>query len=326
MSKSPLLLGAVCAAVAAAPAISSAAIRAENVAKANESFAIQVSAGILSGEAKEHVFDKENYVTKREDGRRHQISRLDWDMKNVPVVGLNGTLRIDERLTLNAGIWGALDASDDDGDMDDYDWLAGDNVSYSEYSKSTSDLTSGVIADVNLAYDFVKDWNGLTATILVGARAEEWEWEAMDLYALYSDNNYAPIIETGKVCDYRQSYVSGYVGLAAEWRAGAWALNGYFTWGRYYAEDEDDHFMADKHFEETFDEYDADAILIGVSASYDLTEKMSVRLAYDYQYYGLSVGTMKLWDYGEGEYGEEDDAAGVEMRYGIASVALSYAF
>ncbi len=335
MSNKSLLLGAVCAAVAAAPAISSAAIpvgdfagsiASENLVKADDVFALEVSAGLLSGGAKEHVFDKENYVTEIVDGRRHQISRLDWDMKNIPVVGLGATLRINERLTLNAGVWGAVDASDDDGDMDDYDWLKGDDVPYSEYSKSTSDLTSGVIVDVHLAYDFVQDWNGLSASFVVGARGEEWKWEAMDLYALYSENNYVPVFESGKVCEYRQTYISGYVGLSAEWRIGDLALSGLFTWGRYYAEDEDDHILADKHFEETFDQFDADAIRVGVAASYAFTERMSARLAYDYFYYGLSVGTMELWDYDEGTYGKEDDASGIEMRYGIVSVALSFTF
>ncbi len=324
-TNSPFL--AVCLAVAAEfPVLCSAAIRAENIAKANETAAIQVSAGILSGEAKEHVFTYGDLATGKKDGRRHQLSRLDWDMKDVPVIGVNGSLRFGERFGIHAGVWGALDSSEDDGDVDDYDWMAGDGVSYSDYSQSTSDLTSGVIADANLSYDIVKGWNGVTASLFVGIRVEEWEWDAMGLYALYSELNHKPYFETGKFVEYRQSFTQGYLGLAAEWRSGALALNGYLTWGRYYAEDEDEHLGSYKHFEDTFEEFDADAFSCGISASYDITENMTMSLAYDFQYYGLSIGKIEVWDVITDAYEVGEDGAGISMRYGIASIAFSFAF
>ena len=63
----------------------------------------QLSLGLLNGDAKEHVYDYETA-----DGSRRQLSRLDWDLKNVAMGGVNFSVRpikhdLVDALTLNVG-------------------------------------------------------------------------------------------------------------------------------------------------------------------------------------------------------------------------------
>ena len=113
------------------------AFQADAIAPAKEgkmpSVAGQLSFGLLNGEANEHVFDYETA-----DGSRRQLSRLDWDLKNVVMGGVNFSVRplnmvrgIDvgpdltfntaNGLTINFGYWSAL--TEGNGEMEDYDWL-----------------------------------------------------------------------------------------------------------------------------------------------------------------------------------------------------------
>ena len=64
-------------------------------------FAVQGSIALLNGEAIEHVYDYET-------GSRRQLSRLDWDLKNVLMGGFSGSVRLMDKLTINGGYWSAL--------------------------------------------------------------------------------------------------------------------------------------------------------------------------------------------------------------------------
>ena len=57
--------------------------------------AVSLDTTCLSGEAREHVFFDGYSEWTYPDKRRHQISRLDWDLENVFLLGLSGSGRSD---------------------------------------------------------------------------------------------------------------------------------------------------------------------------------------------------------------------------------------
>lgn len=294
-------------------------------AEGESGFAVRADAGMLHGNARERVYSYGDLATGIEDGRRRQLSRLDWDMDNVPMIGAVGSYWIRRNLSLNLGLWFALDSTDDDGYMKDYDWMAGSDVHYSDYSESTSDLTSGTIADLNFEYDFVTDWNNVVAGLFAGVRYEQWKWEANDGFALYSELNYIPYPFEGVVCKYRQEYSTSYIGLRTAWSVGAFTLSAYGAWGTFYAEDRDDHLMAGKLFKDEADDYKADYFSCGLSASFAFAENLTASIGWDYTYYGNSIGDLKLWDEEEG-YDKGDDCGGLSLRHHTFSASLAYRF
>ena len=67
------------------------------------SFGVQLSGGLLNGKAKEHVFDNDVFP-----GERYQVSRLDWDLKNVAMAGFNASPSPPSRAL---GSWAIMPAS-----------------------------------------------------------------------------------------------------------------------------------------------------------------------------------------------------------------------
>ena len=285
-----------------------------------------------AGEAREHVFSPKSEsagyaaeIGRPDDGKRHQVSRLDWDIA-AAMIGFAGSARYD-RFSFNAGIW--YGGSDDDSlDMKDYDWMAGDHLPYTEYSRSDTELTDAWMIDANVSYDFLRD-ETVTAYAFAGFRWQQWEWtcDGWNDYC-YSDFNWRWTHDRLHVCDYKQQLNFAYLGVGGEWKlSDALSLSGYLSWAPVYGgKDHDEHLAVDKDFKGDFDYDDGNVYAIGVALDWHVTEQVSLTLALDWQKASLHEGDMTLNNYGEGEYEEGEDTAGIENEYLALTFGFNYAF
>ena len=286
-------------------------------------FAVQGSVGLLNGEAIEHVYDYETA-----DGSRRQLSRLDWDLKNVLMGGFSGSVRVMDKLTINGGYWGAL-TEGSGGEMDDYDWLDTGSSDWTHYSLSDVDVTEGYLFDLNAAWDLV-EWNDLTARVFAGYKQDGWKWEDSGVYLLYPEYGYVPQDLDGEnMINYEQEIRMPYLGASADWLMGNFTFSGYVTFSPIVAaEDWDQHVARTLNFHETFD--GVDMFGFGAEARYDFTQGFFngafVTAALDFQQIDLMIGDMEVEDYSTGETGGEDDVAGLENEYQVLSLGLGVNF
>ena len=324
------------AAVALATASASAAsgFRATPIADYKEgalSFGIAGDLSVVGGTAKEHVFspkrESAEYAAELgipDDGRRHQLSRLDWDMSSA-LLGVAGSARY-ERFSLNAGFWYGGSGTDDY-DMEDWDWQAGDQTRWTDYSRSDSELTDAWMFDVNLSYDAWRS-DDFTGSLFVGARQQRWKWTCDG----WTDTSYA---EDGFVwnrfkghgCDYRQVLSFGYVGASGTWRlADALDLTAYASWAPgWKGRDRDNHIAAEKDTHSSFD-YDGNVYAAGLSLDWHVAANATVSFGFDWQKATLNEGALSQTEYDTGLTEVGEDVAGMENEYLAFTVGCAVVF
>ncbi|MDD2240413.1 MAG: omptin family outer membrane protease [Kiritimatiellae bacterium] len=291
--------------------------------RAGMPFTGQLSLGLANGEGKEHVYDYDG-----PGGSRRQLSRLDWDIKNVIMGG--GSLSVRpfnqqpnflNRFTVNGGMWIAL--TEGSGEMDDYDWLDTGSSEWTHYSLSDVDVTEGYIFDLNLAFDVWAN-PAFTVRAMAGYKQDGWSWEDSGQYALYPDYGYIPVDLGGEnMINYEQEFCMPYLGATVDWNWQAWTVSGYLTWSPIVeATDWDEHLARNLDFKETFE--DGDMLGLGIEARYDLTQMgfsgWFVTAALDYQKIDLIVGDMHVRNTVTGETGGDKDVAGIENKTLLISV------
>jgi outer membrane protease len=318
-----VLLAAMMVPVAGRAAFQAGAIAGPKEGK-NVPFAVQGSLGMLNGEANEHVYDYETA-----DGSRRQLSRLDWDLKNVMMGGFNGSVRLMDKLTINGGWWLAL-SEGSGGEMDDYDWLDTGSSDWTHYSLSEVDVTEGYIIDLNVAWDLVQDWNSVNASVLAGYKQDGWSWEDHGVYLLYPEYGYVPQDLNGEnLINYEQEFRMPYLGASADWSLGNFKVMGHLIWSPLVsATDWDEHVARTLQFKESFE--GGDMFGAGLEARYSFTQGFMngtfVSAAVDYQKIDLIIGDMTVTDYSTGETGGDSDVAGIENEYMVISLGLGVDF
>ncbi|MBQ9726164.1 MAG: omptin family outer membrane protease [Kiritimatiellae bacterium] len=326
----------VAAALALAAASASAAgFRAAPVASFQEgdfSFGLSAGTTFVGGEAREHVFaPKGSFADYLADfpgaqpvDRRHQISRLDWDIA-AAMVGLSGAARYD-RLSLNFGVWHGGSGSDDY-DMKDYDWMDGDHVPHTEYSRSDTELVDAWMFDVNVSWDLWRS-DDFTGYVFAGAREQRWKWtcDGRNDY-WYSENGHVWAHDKAHVCDYRQVLFFGYVGLGGTWKlSDALDLSAYASWAPgWKGRDRDNHIGADKMTIDSFD-YDSNVYAAGLSLDWHVAEKATLSFGLDWQKATLNQGDLRQTEFDSGEKDSMPGGAGMENEYLAFTIALDYAF
>ena len=296
------------------------------------SFGATIDSTFVAGEAREHVFSPKansaEYAAEfggKDDGKRHQLSRLDWDIA-AAMIGFAGSIRYD-RFSFNAGIWYG-GSGDDSLDMKDYDWMAGDHLPYTEYSRSDTELTDAWMIDANVSFDFLRA-ETMAAYAFAGFRWQQWEWtcDGWTDYC-YSENNWQWIKGRGHICDYEQQINFAYLGIGGEWKlSDTFFLSAYLSWAPVYGgKDHDKHLAVYKDFKEDFDYDDGEVYAAGIALDWHLSEKASFTLALDWQNATLHEGDMALNNYGDGEYMESEDGAGYENEYVALTFGFNYAF
>lgn len=286
-------------------------------------FAAELSLGLANGEAKEHVYDYDG-----PGGARCQLSRLDWDIKNVVMGGgslsvrpFSGQNPFLERFTVNGGMWIAL--TEGSGEMDDYDWLDTGSADWTHYSLSDVDVTEGYRLDLNLAFDV---WANPSFAVraMAGYKQDGWSWEDSGDYQLYPEYGYIPKYLDGEnMINYEQEFRMPYLGATVDWTWEALTVSGYLTWSPIVeATDWDEHVARDLHYKDTFK--DGDMLGLGIEARYDLTQMgfsgWFLTAALEYQKIDRIVGDMQMVDIVTGESGGYTDVAGIENETLMISV------
>ena len=325
----------VVAVALAAASATAAGFRAAPVAEYKEdgwSFGASAGSAFVGGEANEHVFAPKHATAEyaaetggRDDGKRHQLSRLDWEIA-ATMLGVSGSAR-NGRLSLNLGVWYGGSGSDEL-DMDDYDWLNGDQNGYTHHSFSEVELTDAWLFDANLSFDF---WRGdaFTGFAFAGIREQRWKW-TQDGFTEY----WYPIGEGGHFTDdghgvdYRQVVIFGYVGLGGTWTlSDTLELSAYASWApRYKGRDRDNHISAEKYFTEHFDYDDGEVYAAGVELAWRAVGNLKLVLGIDWQKATLHEGDMSAWDLDTDETERIRDGAGFENEYVALSFGANYTF
>ena len=283
-------------------------------------FAVEFSLGVANGEATEHVYD---YDT----GSRRQLSRLDWDLKNVGLGGGRGSVRLMDRLTLNGGIWLAL--TEGSGEMDDTDWLDYGSSDWTHYSLSDVDVTEGYVLDANATWDLYR-LDAATLKVLAGYKQNGWSWEDSGVYLLYPEYGYVPQdLDGDNMINYEQEFRMPYVGASAELALGSFTVSGYAIYSPIVAaEDWDHHVERTLKFHETFE--DGEMLGFGGEVRYDFAmgsfKGLFLTAAVDFQAVDLIVGDMELEDYSTGETDSASDIAGIENEFMVISLGGGFRF
>ena len=324
----------VAALALAAAGASAAGFRAAPVADYKEGdFSFGFSAGMtfVGGEASEHVFCPKSAAAQYEEefgkpagNRNHQLSRLDWDVA-ASLVGLSGAVRYD-RLSLNFGVWYGGSGTDEL-DMDDYDWMEGDDVPHSEYSRSDAELTDAWTFDANVSFDVWRS-EGFTGSVFAGARQQRWKWtcDGRNDY-WYSENDYVWTHDRAHVCDYRQVLSFGYLGLGGTWKlSDAFDLSAHASWAPgWKGRDRDNHIGAGKISNDSFD-WDGEVYAAGVSLDWHVAARATLSFGLDWQKATLNRGKLRQTEFESGETDEISGGAGMENEYVAFTLALDYAF
>ncbi len=302
--------------------------------------AMALDASWLTGQSREHVFFKGYSAWAYPENRRHQVSRLDWDLEDVFLLGLSGSVR-SGRTSLNLGLWGGLGV-DKAGTMEDFDWLMGDSrdrhgplsEGASEFSHSDDTVTAAWMADANVSFDLMDADSAFNVFPFLGVRYERFEWEERGGYEIYSCYGWERLPSTSNhAIDYQQQFFQPYLGLGASWTEGRLSLSAYGRFAPvYWGKDHDNHRLRGYVTEDETDwELFHDvAYGLGCRAEWAFTPNLSANLGIDWARYDLAEADVKVLAQDEEDDDDEEmwgkEIAGLELKYLTVSAGLAWRF
>lgn len=160
------------------------------------SFRITPRFELLNGSINEYVFD-ENCLNIN-----NKVSQLDWDIKNIPVLGLKADFEVLHYIALSLD--GSIGIPKVSGVMQDYDWLNNNNpTELTNYSKHTNNLNKYINFTANAGGNIY-----LPAEIKITPKiAYQYEFIALDGtngFKTYKSDNWKISNFSGKVISYGQ--------------------------------------------------------------------------------------------------------------------------
>ena len=173
---------------------------------------------LLNGSISEYVFDPASHNTD------DVLSRLDWDVKNVPIVSVSVDLTLFKYAYFNLGA-GFGFPSTPSGNMQDYDWLNCipiKNGGFGLPKQYGTELTNYSIHDnflnsyrnifVKIGYNFYLPLK-ITITPFVAYNYEYLGFDGFDGYRKYKKENWQKIEFSGNVISYFQETNAFLVGI-----------------------------------------------------------------------------------------------------------------
>lgn len=268
--------------------------RAE-VTQISERLSIELYSGYLRGESRELVYDANT---------GHKESELFWTIDNAWTVGGTIALRPTDWLTLKVGGWTPLKSSNT---MDDYDWQVSGRSDWSDWSHHPDTkmnrahmINAGVAARV-AKFGPTSFFDRAQVDVLAGYRWFYASWTAYGGTYIYSSNPgwhdiTGSFAEGQAVIAYEQWIETPYLGVGGSMNINRWSFTGELTgslWSR--ASDRDNHYLRTTLFEEEFRNM---PMLAGeVSASYALTDRLSLFGSFVYQNYFEAKGSTTATNY-----------------------------
>jgi outer membrane protease len=280
----------------------------------------RMSLGRAAGEAEETVYIPE---------LGHKLSKLNWDIDNVYMLGLGGSVAPLSWLKFNADVWFKL--NDGDGTMDDYDYFLLDS-SYTDWSHHENvDLTKGLIFDVNAEMTFYR-WQKTAFYGILGFKYDNWKWEARggdyiySTFALY--DTVGSFSDDELVISYEQKFYAPYLGIGftSDLDVTPITFSGRFIYSPLVsAEDKDQHHLRNLVFEEDFD--DGKLYAVDLSGAYRFTGNFALMASYHFQKYDRVRGGTKITDLTTGKTTSySGDVAGTDNELGIFSLSAVFSF
>ena len=158
---------------------------------------------LLNGSISEYVFTPASHNTD------DVLSRLDWDVKNVPIVSASVDLTLFKYAYFNLGA-GFGFPSTPSGNMQDYDWLNGTELT--NYSIHDNFLNSYRNIFVKIGYNFYLPLK-ITITPFVAYNYEYLGFDGFDGYTEYKQHNWQKKECSGSVVSYFQETNAFLVGV-----------------------------------------------------------------------------------------------------------------
>lgn len=298
---------------------------------------ISISTGVLNGESEEYVYLGSS-----------KLSKLTWDLDRVPVIGIDTSAKLNEKLSVNFSGWTKI--SESSGNMDDYDWELGDSEPWTDYSSNNTELDETYMLDINMSYLIYKK-NSSSITGEVGFRHDRYKWNAYGSYGTYSSylcssawdsyfRNGDITFPDEKAISYDQEFYTPYLGLTFNTKKDKWIISSYirgslWAWG----EAEDTHYNSGfyvnggsdlyAHYSDSDvykDEFENIAYLsLGLNIGYMVMENLIINLSTDFQKYFRETGDSTAFYY-DGYVETNEDSAGTSNYSYMVSLGATYLF
>lgn len=278
----------------------------------------RIGAGYLQGESNEFVYWP--------DQNNHKASQLTWEIDNLFMLGLGGSVTVNDWLIFNADGW--FKASDGSGSMDDYDWLV-PGLDWTDWSThEDTDVTGGSIIDINAQIPFYQSGNMVISGYL-GYKRDSFEWEARGGNYTYSVNGFRdstgsfPAGELG--ITYEQTFDVPYIGVGMVGDYGQWQFQGRFIFSPLVSGEAIDH----HHMRNlvTVDDFSGESMMsFDIAGSYAVSEATLIKLAFAYQSYDTMQGDSE-WQFNDiGVVQNIADGAGADHDSSMFSLSVVYRF
>ncbi len=314
-----LLAAALSLVAPAAPAAVNEVAKSPKASVGNDQIklSLQASLGLAQGEAHEVVYDEDIL------GRRYKLSELIWDIDNVVMLGGTLTAQIGQRYKLQGTFWTAV--TEGEGQMEDYDWLAGPDIPWTDYSLSDVDVKDTYSFDLRASAELFRE-KSLGLSAVVGYRQDHWGWEDHGVNHIYSKDGFRDDVgdddgSTG--ITYEQTFYVPYAGLTLNLQKGPASAEIFFNYSPFMmAEDDDFHVFRETRFQVEAD--GGDYYSYGVRGSYAITPNWSASASAEWQIIEELVGDATISD-PEGS-SEIEDSGGISSEWAVFSVSLGYTF
>lgn len=277
----------------------------------------QATLGVAQGEAREIVYDVD------ELGNRYKLSELFWDIDNVMMAGGTLALQIGPRYRVQATFMGSI--TEGDGRMDDYDWLAGSETPWTDWSLSDVTVQDSYSVDLRAAAEVYHN-GALGISGVLGYRHDHWSWEDQLIGYIYSSYGFRDDIGIGdgsSAITYEQTFDIPYFGVEASLAKSGASANFFLYYSPFVmAKDDDYHLLRDTRFQVEAD--GGDYYGVGLRVNYDFASHFSISAAAEWQVIEEIIGDTTI-DSPE-ESGTSENNAGIANQWLLLSCSLGYRF
>lgn len=284
----------------------------------SERFSAGVGLGILSGQAKELVYDPD------EGGRK--LSQLDWKYSNAPII--KGSFEWNALSRLSVGASGWMTIASHNGQMDDYDWLDESQRKWTEHSShGNTHLEYANEFDLN-----VKGWILNEPTyrfgVMAGYQESRFSFTAKGGSYRYDNGAYVGNFSAGLTgISYKQRFKVPYIGLVGDYRYKKFEFGGAFKYsGWVHASDDDEHHYRQTTF--TGKIRNQSYYSLAGNVAYYLTDNAKIYVEGVWSHATNKKGSTSIHGFDDdGAFSETvPNSAGIESRSFMTAIGLRYAF
>ena len=286
--------------------------------RAGVSFSARANMGYLTGQAHEYVY------WQQQGG--HTASELIWDIDSMTMIGIGGTIKPLEWMSINGDVW--FNITDGDGNMVDYDWMAPGMDWTDRSTHEDTDVSNGFMFDMNMEMTAFKA-GSISFSGILGYRRDSFEWKANGGSYIYSENgfrdNVGSFTNGELVCTYEQTFDVPYFGLGVVGDFDQFHFTAKFITSMFVSGEAIDH----HHLRDLviYNDFSGESMwAVDLAASYDITPSIGLEVAYFYESYDTMTGD-STWNFSSGNsVSVLSDGAGADLEFSMFSLNVIYTF